>query len=78
MSDTFWRFRADRGAQSGWQVPQSLPCDQAGYQKWSWEGRDEEGIAWVKGHLDNNIKSPAYLKRNIALGAGGQKYAKRN
>ena len=32
------------------------------------DGRDEEGIAWVKGHLDNNIKSPAYLKRNIALG----------
>lgn len=32
------------------------------------DGRDEEGITWAKARLDNNIKSPAYLKRNIALG----------
>ena len=32
------------------------------------EGRDEESIAWVKARLAGNIKSPAYLKRNIALG----------
>lgn len=29
------------------------------------DGGDEESTAWVKAHLDNDIKSPAYLKRDL-------------